>query len=158
NERLHLQRNGAQAIRRDHIVWERDAARAIGVAGGRIEQTDAESAEVSGALRVCRDSGELGKVRPLLHALPACEKEQLVFTDGAAKRTAVVIDDVFGESGGRKVEKVSGRKAPVGVMREHHAMKLVGAALGDDVNGSAACQTLLRIEVVGRDVYRLDRF
>ena len=46
---------------------------------------------------------------------------------------------------------------PVGVMLENDAVQLVGPALGDDVDRGAAREALLGVEVVGRDVHRLDR-
>ena len=81
------------------LFGEGAAAGAVRIAGGRVEKADVQAAEVPGALRIGGHGRQLGEVRPLFHALPTREEEQLVASNRSAHRAAVVIDDVFRQRG-----------------------------------------------------------
>ena len=103
-----------------------------------------------------RHGERVRRALPFADAFPAKKEEECVSLDGSAEGHA--IDVIDGVRLGAGVEEILGLQNGVVVKLPGRTVKIVGAGLGDDRNRRAARHALLGVEVVGRDVYRLDSF
>ncbi len=152
---LELLRDRADPVGGDDVVREGRAARAVGVAGGRIVDGGAEGAEVTGPHGRGRECPYMSAGAGLVVALPGPEEEELVLDDGAAQGDRVDVPVAVGLR--PRVEEVARLEPLVCVPGVAGAVELVGAGLGQHRDGSAPRHALLGIEAVGRDVDRVHR-
>ena len=157
-ERQQPARGLVEAVLRDLVVRKRGAAAAVVVAREGIVDGQRRHAEIAAPHRFGRHRQRPVQVLAVARALVAREIEEAVAHDRAAERSAelVVFPIAFRRAGRREV---AARAEPlVGVVLERRTVQRVGPALDLRVDRRAAGQTLLRVEAVGDDVDRFERF
>ncbi len=152
---LQLARNRALTSERDPVAGERLPSRSVRIAGVRIIDHLAVSAEVAIPLIGGRHGITSEKSRALPGAFVTAEEEQLVLLDRTSDGSAVDIQNVLRLVA--NLEEVAGADYGVVLERKCGPVKVVGAALGGHRNSGTAGQPLLRVKRIRRDVDRLDR-
>ena len=133
---------------RDLVVGELDAAASVRVAGVRIEDRYAQSAEIAVALRGCGDSRHARAAGTAPRTLVVAKDKQLVLLDGSSERTAELVP----AQRWRAVwlaERVPGIGDVVLEELEQAAMEFVGARLGFDLQHGATGLRVLGVVVAG---------